>query len=73
MLLVTNTEQKQSEVHTKLKSQNLSLHSLLEQSDDETTPTTESHDNDTPPPTHEPMHSRGSSRTLPGGFVEHSV
>ncbi len=67
---MTNTEQKQSEVHTKLKSQNLRLRSLLEL-DDQTMPTTESHD--MPSPSHEPMHSRGSSRTLPGGFVEHSV
>ena len=51
--------------------QNISLHSLLEQPD--TQSTDESHDNATPPTTYEHLHIRGSSRTLPGGFVEHSV
>ncbi len=71
MLFITNTEQKLSDVLTKLMTQNISLHSLLEQPD--TQSTDESHDNATPPTTYEHLHIRGSSRTLPGGFVEHSV
>ena len=73
---MTNTEQKLSEVHSKLMSQNISLHSLLAQPGEQATPPRESHDSAsskqaTLPLVHE--HTRGASRTLPGGFVEHSV
>ena len=76
VLCMTNTEIKLSEVHSKLMSQNISLHSLLEQPGERATPPKESHDSasskqTTPPTLHE--HSRGRSRTLPGGYVEHSV
>lgn len=82
ILYVTNTEQKLSEVHSKLMSQNASLHSLLEQPEDRTTPTNKSHDSGSEshdrgslaePPSHQHAHTRGGSRTLPGGYVEHSV
>ena len=64
---MTNTEQKLSEIHSKLMSQNISLHSQLTQPGEQATPSRESHDSasskqTTPPPVHE--HTRGASRTL---------